>query len=352
MPRVPLEHVVRRPPLSPRHGQRVVAKRLADDPIVPFGAVAGYGAIFNAGVVVAGGRYHLFARGIRSGYRRNPGLGARYLDYVSDVLVFVSDDGLRYEFQQVLARSSDDWIHAIEDPRVQRIRCGGVERFVMTYTHLPHPSTGRPWQVGAHELCFDGDRFSIDPLSMRILGPDGVNDKDAVVCELADGRVALFHRIHPDIQVAVFDDLDHLWRADADYWDTHLAEIDKHTVIRADARVTGIGAGAPPVVTDKGLLFFFHERLLSGTYTMNVALLDPSSAKVVAVLGSPVLVPERPWELQGDVDDVIFVGGAVARDDGSIYLTYGAADRCVGAAAIDAAELLEALLAEQLVAHA
>ena len=55
--------------------------------------------------------------------------------------------------------------------------------------------------------------------------------------------------------------------------------------------------------------------------------------------------PEAAWERFGDVDNVVFVQGAVAREDGTIYLTYGAGDRCVGAASVETAELLGALRA-------
>ena len=323
------------------------ARRVKDEPIIAAGSVEGYGAVFNPGVIVQEGTYHLFARGIRSGYRRNEVEvgGARFLDYVSDVLVFVSTDGVDYQFQQVLARSSDDWIHAVEDPRVQRVRSAGVDHMLMTYTNLPHPSTGGPWRVGAHRLTFAGDRIELDHSSGCVFGPDGVHDKDGVVFNLRDGKVALMHRVHPNIQVAVFDDLEHLWSADAAYWQAHMNDLDHHTIIVASSRVSGIGAGAPPVATDDGLLLFYHERSTTGTYTMNVALLDHDTARVISVLPEPVLVPELQWELEGDVDDVVFVGGAVARADGTIYLTYGAADRSVGAAVIDTEELLAALLA-------
>jgi predicted GH43/DUF377 family glycosyl hydrolase len=53
--------------------------------------------------------------------------------------------------------------------------------------------------------------------------------------------------------------------------------------------------------------------------------------------------PHLPWERKGDVDDVVFVQGAVAQADGTIYLTYGAADRCVGAATVVAADIVAAL---------
>ena len=321
------------------------ARRLSDSPVVTADAVPGYGAIFNAGVVEHGGVYHLFARGVRSGYSRNGGVGPRFLNYVSDVLIFTSIDGIAYEFQQILARSSEGWIHAIEDPRVQWVRSGEIEHLVMTYTNLPHPSSGLPWRIGAHRLSFADGRFGLDETSACLLGPDGVHDKDAVVFNVSDGRVALMHRVHPDMQVAMFDDIEHLWSADGQYWDAHMASLDDHTIMSKTTRVSGLGAGAPPVYTDEGLLLFYHERLTTGTYTMNVALLDPNTARVISILPEPVLVPELEWELSGDVDDVIFVGGAIARPDGTIYLTYGAADRCVGAAVIDTEELLDALLA-------
>jgi beta-1,2-mannobiose phosphorylase / 1,2-beta-oligomannan phosphorylase len=326
------------------------ATRIGVEPIIAAGAVEGYGAVFNAGVILHEGHYHLFARGIRDGYLRNEGAGARFLNYVSDVLVFVSDDGLTYKFQQVLARSSDDWIHAVEDPRVQWVESAGKRHAVMTYTNLPHPSTGKPWRAGAHLLSFKNDRFVLDHDSACVFGAEDVHDKDAVVFNLRNGKVALIHRVHPNIQVAVFDDLDHLWSADAGYWDDHMRDLDEHTIIASTPRVSGVGAGAPPVETEEGLLLFYHERLVTGTYTMNVALLDHDTGRVLSLLENPVLTPELSWELEGDVNDVVFVGGAIARDDGTIYLTYGAADRCVGAAVIDTAELLDALRASSVAA--
>ena len=53
--------------------------------------------------------------------------------------------------------------------------------------------------------------------------------------------------------------------------------------------------------------------------------------------------PELEWERVGDVDNVVFVQGAIAQPDGTIYLTYGAADRCVGAATVGGADLVAAL---------
>lgn len=321
----------------------VSARRLRGAPVVEFGAVAGYGPIFNAGAIEVDDVIHLFARGVRDGYVRNGGDGPRFLDYVSDVLVFTSEDGIEFRFQQVLATGAAEGAYSIEDPRVQRVESGGREHVLMTYTHLPHPGSGEPWRVGVHRLAYAEGCFALNPTSGRVVGATGVADKDAVLFNLTDGRVALLHRIHPDMQLALFDSLEHLYTADGDYWEEHVRELARHTVIRPSPGALGVGAGAPPVATEAGLLLFYHERDRDGRYTMNVALLDRDSGGVLSLLPDPILRPELTWEREGDVDEVVFVQGALPRADGTIYLTYGAADRCVGAATVEKDELLDAL---------
>ena len=60
-------------------------------------------------------------------------------------------------------------------------------------------------------MMFEDGRFHLDGSSARVIGPEHIGNKDAVVFNLADGRVALMHRIHPNIQMAVFDSLDAMW---------------------------------------------------------------------------------------------------------------------------------------------
>jgi predicted GH43/DUF377 family glycosyl hydrolase len=321
----------------------ITVQRISEEPIVEADSVAGYGPIFNAGVIHHDGRFHLFARGVRAGYQRNDGPGDRFLDYISDVLVFTSSDGRCYEFQQVLAASSPDDVHSYEDPRVQRLSSGGTERVVMSYTNLPTPESGLPWRVGVHRLAYKDGRFCLNPSSGRVVGPDGIKDKDAVIFNLRNGRVGLIHRIHPNMQLALFDSLDELCDPAPEYWDEHLRNLGQHTLIRPSEGALSVGAGAPPVVTENGLLLFFHEREGDDHYTTKVALLNDETGRVRSLLPDPIMRPELAWECTGDIDNIIFVQGAVSRPDGTIYLTYGAADRCVGAASVAATELQEAL---------
>jgi predicted GH43/DUF377 family glycosyl hydrolase len=320
-----------------------LVKRLRDRPIVEAGAVLGYGPLFNAGVLHHAGSYHLFVRAVRDRYHAGDSAGPRFVDYVSDILVFTSTDGYHYEYGYVLASAGPGGALNFEDPRVQWVEDCGSRRLVMTYTHVPPPGKG-PWRIGAHRLHWDGQRFELEEATGQLLGPPGVADKDAVVFTLSDNRVALIHRIHPDMQLAVFDDLEHLWHAGPDYWDAYMADLDEHTLIRPAPGALGVGAGAPPVPTEEGFLLFFHERRADDSYTINLALLDQVTGRLQSRLPQPVLEPELDWERRGDVDNVLFVQGA-HRDGDEVYLTYGAADRCVGVATAHVGRLLDALRA-------
>jgi len=309
-------------------------RRLRHRPIVEAGAVPDYGPLFNAGVLRHGGRYHLFARAVREGYRLGDGTGPRFVDYVSDIVVFTSVDGHHDEYGYVLAHADTGGTYCSENPRVQWVEHRGSRQLVMTYTYLPPPGAG-PWRIGGHHLRWDGERFELDESTGRLVGPPDVANKDAVVFTLADGRVTLIHRIHPDMRLALFDDLDHLWNATADCWEAYLADLASQTLLAPSPGALGIGAAARPVRTAAGFLLFLHERRADGSYTMNVALLDESTGRVLTRLAEPVLERELAWERAGDVKDVVFVQDAHLDGD-DIYLTYGAADRlrrrgrCVG----------------------
>ena len=121
-----------------------------------------------------------------------------------------------------------------------------------------------------------------------------------MIFNLRDGRVGLIHRIHPNIQLAIFDSLDELWDPPPGYWDEHLRDLDgtRSSVPREGA--LGVGAGAPPVATDDGPLLFFHEREGDDHYTTKVALLDDETGRrAVAAArpdhasGAPMGVPRR-----------------------------------------------------------
>jgi predicted GH43/DUF377 family glycosyl hydrolase len=76
-------------------------------------------------------------------------------------------------------------------------------------------------------------------------------------------------------------------------------------------------------------------------YCLGVALLDiDDPSKVLNRPKEPVLAPEEPWELVGDVPNVVFTCGTAERgDDYLIY--YGGADRVIGLATANKQALLD-----------
>ena len=91
-----------------------------------------------------------------------------------------------------------------------------------------------------------------------------------------------------------------------------------------------IGPGAPVVKTDKGFLTVYHGVFshCSGlNYGIGVMLLDLEEPwKVVARAKDPILYVAKPYEMIGQVPNVIFPGGVIPEKDGSVKVYYGAAD--------------------------
>ncbi len=106
-----------------------------------------------------------------------------------------------------------------------------------------------------------------------------------------------------------------------------------------------VGPGATPIRTKDGWLHIYHGvfRTMDGAvYRLGVALHDlVDPARVVGVADEWILQPEDPWEQTGYVHNVVFTCGAVAEEDGTLKIYWGAADTvtCVGTASID--ELVE-----------
>ena len=89
------------------------------------------------------------------------------------------------------------------------------------------------------------------------------------------------------------------------------------------------GAGAVPIKTEKGWIHIAHgvRNTAAGLryviYAFACDLKDPS--KVIAE-PSGLLIGPRGWERVGDVSNVVFTNGAIARDNGDVYIYYASSD--------------------------
>lgn len=107
----------------------------------------------------------------------------------------------------------------------------------------------------------------------------------------------------------------------------------------------------PPIKTDKGWLDIIHGVFspAGGThYYIGAILLDlDDPTKVIGKTSSPILGPEKPYECNGNCDNVVFPCGAIPDyDKDQLRLYYGAADSsiCLATGSID--EIVQACLEE------
>lgn len=117
-----------------------------------------------------------------------------------------------------------------------------------------------------------------------------------------------------------------------------------------------IGSGPPPVKTRQGWLHIYHgvatHFAAANIYQAGIALLDLDHPdRVVARSKYNILEPREPYELTGQVPNVVFPTGLIVREfdrDGfaeeqsEALIYYGAADTCVGLAITTIRELLAA----------
>ncbi len=308
------------------------------------------GAVFNPGAWFDGERVHLLFRAIPSGYQRvetpdaSPFEGDFGFDeYVSAVGYATSRDGLHFDVQPEPFMRPDTPAdrYGVEDPRISCL--DGT--YYITYTALRHPAFGDEEGVGIG-LASTRDFRTVERHGM--IGPR-VRDKDAVLFpRKIGGRVAMLHRVVPDIQIAYFADVDELCNPGADYWEKHLKNLDAHVVMRPEVRWEGkkIGAGPTPIETPEGWLLIYHGADCDHVYRAGLALLDlDDPTNVIARTLNPVMEPETTWEREGDVPNVVFPQGTVVMD-GTLHVYYGAADKVIGHAHAPLADVVQHVLDE------
>ncbi len=147
--------------------------------------------------------------------------------------------------------------------------------------------------------------------------------------EFVNGRYAFYTRPMDDfidtgsgggIGFGLCDDITHA-----------VIDEEKMTSLRKYHTITEAknGAGATPIKTDKGWIHIAHgvRNTAAGLryviYAFATDLNDPS--KVIAE-PSGMLIGPREWERVGDVSNVVFTNGAIARENGDVYIYYASSD--------------------------
>lgn len=216
----------------------------------------------------------------------------------------------------------------IEDPRITYVP--ELNKYAIVYTAYSRDGPGVA-------LAFTEDfrhfkRFGI------IMSPE---DKDAALLpHRIDGQWAVIHR-------PVSDPRAHMWISyspDLHHWGAHKLMLEARRGAWWDA--TKIGLSPPPIETPQGWLVIYHGVRQTGAgclYRLGLALFDLQNPDRCLKRGDEwIFGPEEPYELHGDVGNVVFpCGYTIAPDGDTIRLYYGAADTSIALATGNVHSMLE-----------
>ena len=104
------------------------------------------------------------------------------------------------------------------------------------------------------------------------------------------------------------------------------------------------GEGAPPIRTEKGWLHIAHgvRNTAAGLrYVLYLFVTDLAEPWRVIAEPSGYLLAPLGGERVGDVSNVVFTNGAIARDDGAVYIYYASSDTRLHVASTTVEKLLD-----------
>lgn len=294
-------------------------------------------ASFNPCVVTQDGEYQLVYRAM-SAPRRHEG----NMMSVSSIGVASGATPFRFPHTRQFIVPDTAWDrYGCEDPRVVRVE----DKYLVFYTALStYPFDAAGIRVGvavSRDLRTVDEKHLVTPFNAKAM---------ALFPEKIDGRYVAVLTVDTDrppakIALARFDELAQIWSES--YWSRWYASLPENVIPLLRSRHDHLEVGAPPVKTAKGWLLvhsyirnYFSSGKQFGIEAVLLDLEDPSI--VVGRTATPLLVPEKHYELDGDVPNVIFPSGALIEGD-ELRVYYGAADTTCCVATISVRELLAAM---------
>lgn len=167
-----------------------------------------------------------------------------------------------------------------------------------------------------------------------------------------DNRYAMLSRPSDNGHTA-FGDIYLSYSPDMKYWGEHRCVMKVTPFEESAWQCTKIGAGPVPILIDEGWLLLYHgviNTCKGFRYSMGAAILDREDpSKVLHRSRSYLLGPAAPYELAGDVPNVVFPCAALHDfDKDRLAIFYGAADTVTAIAFAHLSELIRYVKEESL----
>lgn len=278
------------------------------------------------------------------GDKRKPKVadGLRRLSFISHLeLVWLSPDGLEVEEVVHLNELTGQMPYeefGLEDARITKI---GDEYFI-TYVSVSSNLGVATSLMSTKDFKSFERRGVIFPRENKdvVLLPEKVN--------------GLYHALHRPVGRIMLAPLAILAASSPDltHWGNHSLVLQGTS--SSSWYPTRIGAGTPPIKTERGWLSIIHgvrardKNDVVGIYTAGAMLTSlDKPEQLIAVSQEPFLVPEEDYELSGYVDGVVFPTGLVRdiENPQKLLVYYGCADNSVAVTAFDEHEILASLQA-------
>ena len=275
-------------------------------------------ATFNPSVAKSKSYIYLLYRAL-SNKKKNNGIEMP----VSSIGYKMSTDGINFSDCGQLIKPEKEWEKfGCEDPRITKLE----DKYYIFYTALSkYPFQAKGIKIGL------ATTKSFDHLEKHLV--TRFNSKAmAVFPERINGKIAALLTVDTDkppakICLAFFDDEAEIWSKD--YWENWYKNLESHIIPLLESGQDHIELGAPPVKTKKGWLLFYSyiENYFSSSkvFTVKAVLMDKDLQKIIGKSDQALLLPEADYELKGRVPEIVFPSGGI-KENGNIYLYYGAAD--------------------------
>ena len=293
----------------------------------------GVNAVMNAGAIELNGKFYLVAR-VEGADRKSffavaesdsPVDGFRFWDKPVELPDTCPEEANVYDMR--LTKHADGWIYGVfcseskdkTDPDLSAaVAAAGIVRTrdLKTWERLPNLVTKRSPQ-----------QRNVDLL------PDFVNGQYAFYTRPMDGFIdtgsggGIGFGTCADITHAVLEE------------EVITSPRRYHTITEAKN-----GEGAPPIRTEKGWLHIAHgvRNTAAGLrYVLYLFVTDLAEPWRVIAEPSGYLLAPLGGERVGDVSNVVFTNGAIARDDGAVYIYYASSDTRLHVASTTVEKLLD-----------
>ncbi len=286
-------------------------------------------AVFNCAAVYLDGRVHIV-------YRAQDGAGVSRLGYA------MSEDGFHITTrlkEPVYTPGGEIEKYGCEDPRISVVGDKLYMSYV-AYGEKPNMAAKVPRSIQIGITAIDIDDFLNHEWNWKepYYPFPGVDNKGAVIFpHRFNGEYILYHRIPPHIWIAYSRDLRHWYNSSIILSPEYEWEYYK------------IGTGAPPIKTDYGWLLIYHAVDRTRTYRLGYFIASKDDpAEIIYRHPEPILEPEKEFETQGEVSNVVFTCGAVLVGD-TVIVYYGGADTVICVATAKLEDFIKPAITQSLV---